>query len=122
MNIRDQIQLAKKLEILGVDLIQTEGLSLISDKAVNYPEASVAFAFELIKSTGLLVGCTGITEDSIKTAFESGVSAVSADSSVVNFEAESAMRTEIMKLTGYIAHRNSIYNEIPTTTREIDSV
>lgn len=126
IDINEQIELAQKLEILGVDLIQTEGLkrtiksSNPSAHLVNYAQASISNTLELIQHTSLpIMTASGISAKTAPLAFASGAAAVGVGSAVNKLDSEVAMAATVMSLVGSISHRNSINNEIVRTEREL---
>ena len=126
IEISEQIELAKKLEILGVDLIQTEGLkkdttsSNPSAHLVSYAEGTIANTLELIKHTSLpIMTASGITAATAPLAFASGASAVGVGSAVNKLSTEVEMAATVMAVVNSIAHRNSLQKEIIKTQREL---
>lgn len=126
IDISEQIELAKKLEILGVDLIQTEGLKEVSTSTnpsthlVNYAKATIANTLELTQNTIIpVMSASGICAKTTPLAFASGASAVGVGSAVNKLDSEVAMCATVMSIVGSIAYRNSINKEIPRTTREL---
>ena len=125
IEISEQIELAKKLEILGVDLIQTEGLkkditsSNPSAHLVSFASASISNTLELFKHTSLpIMSASGITAQTAPLAFASGASAVGVGSAVNKLSTEVEMAATVMALVASISHRNSINKEILRTERE----
>ncbi len=119
IDISKQIELAKKLEILGVDLIQTEGLKADTNSTnpsahlVSYAEATIANTLELIQHTSLpIMTASGITPKTAPLAFASGASAVGVGSAVNKLDSEVAMCATIMAIVSTVAGRNSIIKEI----------
>lgn len=126
IKISEQIELAKKLEILGVDLIQTEGLkkdttsSNPSAHLVSYASATISNTLELMKHTSLpIMSASGITAQTAPLAFASGASAVGVGSAVNKLNSEVEMAATVMAVVGSISHRNSINREIIRTEREL---
>jgi len=126
IDIAQQIELAKKLEILGVDLIQTEGLkkdttsSNPSAHLVSYAEATIANTLELMKHTSLpIMSASGITADTAPLAFAAGASAVGVGSAVNKLSTDIEMTATVMAVVSSIFHRNSINHEILRTKREL---
>jgi len=129
IDIAEQIELVKKLEILGVDLIQTEGLKVSTNSSnpsaqlVGYAEATIANTLELSHHTGLpIMSASGITPQTAPLAFASGACAVGVGSAVNKLDSEVAMSATVMAIVSSISHRNSIYHEIPTTNRELEMI
>lgn len=126
IEIAEQINLVKKLEILGIDLIQTEGLkkdlssSNPSAHLVSYASATISNTLELMKHTALpIMSASGITSSTAPLAFASGASAVGVGSAVNKLSSEVEMAATVMAIVGSIAHRNSIQHEIVRTEREL---
>ncbi len=126
VDIVQQIALVKKLEILGVDLIQTEGLKQITNitnpniRLINYPQASIDNTFELTQHTSLpIMTSSGISAKTAPLAFAAGANAVGVGSAINKSDSEVAITTTIMAVVGSISHRNSINREIARTSREL---
>lgn len=119
IDISEQIDLAKKLEILGVDLIQTEGVKAVSDSSnpsaqlVSYAEATIANTLELVQHTSLpIMTASGITPKTAPLAFAAGANAVGVGSAVNKLDSKVAMAATIMSIVGTVAGRNSFVKEI----------
>ena len=126
IDISEQINLAKKLELLGIDLIQTEGLKKSTDSSnpsahlVSYAQATIANTLELMQHTALpIMSASGITAKTAPLAFASGASAVGVGSAVNKLSTEVEMAASVMAVVSSIAHRNSINREILRTEREL---
>lgn len=126
IKITEQIELVKKLEILGVDLIQTEGLkkdissSNPSAHLVSYASNTIANTLELMKHTALpIMSASGITAETAPLAFASGAAAVGVGSAVNKLSTDVEMAATVMAIVGTIAHRNSFKKELLTTEREL---
>jgi len=126
IDVSEQIELTKKLEILGVDLIQTEGLKEVSDSSnpsvhlVNYAKATIANTLELSQHTILpIMTASGITAQTAPLAFASGAAAVGVGSAVNKLESEVSMAATVMSIVSTISYRNSINKEIVKTQREL---
>jgi len=122
LTLDEQIKLIRKLQILGVELFQTEGYSqtttddsLIMESADN----SIKNMVELSKNIGvdLMTSCS-MYLPAVKSALENGANAVCVDSAINKLESEAAMKVAIMEMVSAISHRNSIYREIPKSSRE----
>lgn len=124
LSIDEQIKLAKKLQILDIDLIQTEGLKQIDQKRqtvyVKDAQASIDNTSQLFRniSNPIMTSCS-INEKNALQAFQEGASAVSIGSAVNKLSTEAEMVTAIAKIVGIISHRNSINREIARTQTEI---
>ena len=126
IDISEQIELAKKLEILGVDLIQTEGLkndiksTNPSAQLVSYAEATISNTLELTQHTSIpIMTASGITAKTAPLAFAAGASAVGVGSAVNKLDSEVAMCATVMAIVSSVSHRNSINREIIRTEREL---
>ncbi len=126
IDIADQIELVKKLEILGVDLIQTEGLKKDTTSTnpsahlVSYAQATIANTIELTQHTSLpIMTSSGISAKTAPLAFASGACAVGVGSAVNKLDSEVAMSATVMAIVSSVAHRNSINREIVRTSREL---
>ena len=125
-DIRDQIDLVKNLEILGVDLIQTEGLKQITNSSnpsihlINYAENTIANTMELLNHTSLpIMSASGISAKTAPLAFASGASAIGVGSAVNKLETEVEMAAAVMSIVNSVSHRNSINKEIQRSEREL---
>jgi len=122
LELKEQISLIKKLQILGVELFQTEGYlqttkndNLIMESADN----SIKNMIEISKNIGVdLMTSSSMYLPAIKSAFNNGASAVSVDSAINKLESEAAMKVAIMEMVNALSHRNSIFREIPKSSRE----
>ena len=126
IDIKEQIKLAKKLEILGVNLIQTEGLKQATTSTnpsahlVSYAQASLANTLELSQNTSIpIMTASGITAKTAPLAFASGADAVGVGSAVNKLDSEVAMCATVMSIVSSIAYRNSIRREIPKAGEEL---
>ncbi len=126
IDISEQIELAKKLELIGVDLIQTEGLKETTTSTnpsahlVNYAKATIENTLELSQHVTIpIMSASGLSEKTTPLAFASGASAVGVGSAVNKLNSEIAMCASVMAIVGSIYHRNSINKEIVTTKREL---
>ncbi len=126
IEIAEQIELARKLEILGVDLIQTEGIKVDKNSTnpsahlIGYAEATIANTLELTQHTALpIMSASGITAKTAPLAFASGASAVGVGSAVNKLDSEIAMSATVMSIVSTISHRNSINREIVRSEREL---
>lgn len=126
IDISEQIELVKKLEILGIDLIQTEGLKKTTKSTnpslhlVGYVQATIANTLELTNHTLLpVMSSSGITPQTAPLAFASGASAIGVGSAVNKLDSEIAMAATVMSIVSSISYRNSINKEIVRTEREL---
>lgn len=126
IEVAEQIDLAKKLEILGIDLIQTEGLKKSTNSSnpsahlVSYAQATIANTIELFQHTSIpIMTSSGITAKTAPLAFASGASAVGVGSAVNKLDTEVAMSATIMSIVGSVSYRNSLNREIVRSAREL---
>lgn len=117
LDTEDQIKLAKKLEILDVDLIQTEGLKQITQRRqilyVKDAQSTIQNTSILYQNTKNPIMTSGlINEKNVSQAFSQGASAVLIGSAVNKTDTEAQMNAIIAKIVGSISHRNSINREI----------
>ncbi len=126
VDIVQQIGLAKKLELLGIDLIQTEGLKKVinssnpSVQLISYAQATIANALELTQHVSMpIMAASGITAKTAPLAFATGANAIGVGSAVNKLDSEVAMTATVMSIVGSISHRNSINREIARTPREL---
>ena len=126
IEVAEQIELARKLEILGVDLIQTEGLKKDTESSnpsahlVSYAQATISNTLELMKHTSLpIMSASGISASTAPLAFASGASAVGVGSAVNKLSSEVEMAATVMAVVASVSHRNSIQKEIIRTEREL---
>ncbi len=115
IDVSEQIELVKKLEIIGVDLIQTEGLKQISNSTnpsahlVSYAQATIANTIELAQHTMLpIMSASGISEKTAPLAFASGASAVGVGSAVNKLDTEVAMAATVMAIVSSISYRDRV--------------
>lgn len=115
----EQIELAKKLELLGVDLIQTEGVKPM--KAVKGAPASdllsvahqtIANTMEIAKNVSTpIMTASGITPQTAPLAFAAGASAVGVGSCVNKLRTQIAMAQAVREIVGAVAYRDVIKEE-----------
>ena len=127
--IEEQIELAKKFEVLGVDLIQTEGIKKVSSSTnaslqlINHAEATIANTMELFKNTSLpIMSASGITAQTAPLAFAAGANAVGVGSAVNKLNSEVEMCATIMSIVATVASRNSINREISSARHELAGI
>lgn len=110
----DQIELAIKLEALGVDLIQTEGhysssVELTGARAlIDRAELTISNTIELVRNVELpIMTATGINPTTAPFAFAAGASAVGCGSCVNKLSSDLAMVATISSLVE-IAEKNAV--------------
>lgn len=129
IDIEEQIELAKKFEILGINLIQTEGIKKVTNttnsslQLVNYAKASIANTMELYKNTALpIMTASGITAQTAPLAYAAGADAVGVGSAVNKLDTEVAMCATIMSIVSSVSYRNSINKEITLSNKEFTAL
>lgn len=87
--VLDQIALAKELELLNVDLIQTEGSATVDVQSqgarglLETAQVSIANTIELARNTEIpVMTASGLTTTTVPMAFAAGASAVGVGSAV----------------------------------------
>lgn len=119
LDIAEQIELAKKLEILGVDLIQTEGVAKNSTSAhgsmglIEIAKNTIANTMELSRQVGVpVMAASGLTPNTVPMAFAAGASAVGVGSCVNKLDTQIAMIATVRNIVGSVGYRNPIIQEI----------
>ncbi len=114
--ITDQILLARELELLNIDLIQTEGFvteinNFEGARAwLNRAELTISNTLELARNIELpIMTASNINTTTASFAFAAGASAIGCGSCVNRLESEISMLAVIKNLTE-IANRNSMRN------------
>lgn len=127
IDIAEQIELAKKLELLGVDLIQTEGMKPqgvknIGAKALlETAQATIGNTLELSRHVKTpIMSASGISAQTTPLAFAAGASAVGVGSAVNKLDTQIEMVATIRNIVGSVAYRNSINNEIARNQKELE--
>ncbi len=129
LDIESQIKLIKKLEILGVDLIEVQGLEKIGqsykDNIIHYiksPKATIDNTYKLSKRTIIPIVSTSMDYENSLKAFTMGASAVKIDSALDKLETKNQLTMGISKIVGLINYRNSINKEIVKTPQELEII
>lgn len=119
ISIDEQIELAKKLEILGVDLIQTEGVAKNSQNThgsmglIEIAKNTIANTMELSMQVGIpVMSASGLTPKTVPMAFAAGASAVGVGSCVNKLDTQVAMIATVRNIAGSINYRNQVMQEI----------
>ena len=112
LNSSDRIKLLAELEILGVDLVQTEGFKMIDPK--NH-----VFVKDANASRIPVVSTCSMDEKTAQYAFSQGVDGVSIGSFVKKQDTEIAMASKITEIVSNISHRNSLNREIVRNATEL---
>ena len=123
LNSADRIKLLRELEILGVDMVQTEGFKMIDPKKYHFikdPNASINNATEVIRNSRIPVIATcSMDEKMTNYAFSQGIDGVSIGTYIQKQDTEVAMTSKISQIVSSISHRNSLNREIVRTSTEL---
>ena len=129
IDISEQIELAKKLELLGVDLIQTEGMKPqgvknIGAKALlETAQATIGNTLELSRHVSTpIMSASGISAQTTPLAFAAGACAVGVGSAVNKLDTQIEMIATIRNIVGSIAQRNSINKEFARNSKEAELI
>ena len=113
IEISEQIALARELEVLGIDLIQTEGHFSKSEQAngvrglMERVELTISNTIELVRNVDIpVMTATGINPTTAPFAFAAGASAIGCGSCVNKLTSEIAMIATSQQLVE-IASRNA---------------
>ena len=89
IDVSEQIHLAQELEMLGVDLIQTEGAAITDAKSagarglIEKAHVSISNTIELVRNVNIpVMTASGITPTTASLAFAAGASAIGVGSCV----------------------------------------
>ncbi|MDD3436116.1 MAG: DUF561 domain-containing protein [Candidatus Gastranaerophilales bacterium] len=112
ISVGEQIDLARKLEELGADLIQTEGAAIADVKSegarglVETAQVSIANTIEISRNVDIpVMTASGITPTTAGLAFAAGASAIGVGSCVNKLDSTIAMAAVVTNLIE-IANRN----------------
>lgn len=117
--IEEQIALAKQLEILGVDLIQTEGAAAKPKNThgsmglIDVAKSTIANTMELSQHVGVpIMSASGLTPKTVPMAFAIGASAVGVGSCVNKLDTQIAMIATVRSIVASISTRNTLMQEV----------
>ncbi|MCD8024908.1 MAG: DUF561 domain-containing protein [Candidatus Gastranaerophilales bacterium] len=124
ISIEEQIELAKKLELIGVDLIQTEGVKpkqavkgAPASELISVAQMTIANTMEISKRVNVpVMTASGITPQTAPLAFAAGASAVGVGSAVNKLRTQIAMAQTVRELVGTIAYKELIKKETASRT------
>lgn len=98
LSVEKQIKLARKLEEMGIDLIQTEGAAIADVKSegarglLETAQVSIANTIEIARNVEVpVMTASGITPTTAALAFASGASAIGVGSCINKLDSELAM-------------------------------
>ncbi len=119
ISIEEQIKLAKKLELLGVDLIQTEGVKPMmarkdstSSDLLSIAHMTISNTMEIAKNVNVpVMTASGITPQTAPLAFAAGASAVGVGSAVNKLKTQIAMAQTVRELVGAVNYKEIIKKE-----------
>lgn len=127
IDIKEQIELAKNFELLGVDLIQTEGMKPQGIKTVGAKalletaQATIGNTLELSRHVSIpVMSASGISAQTTPLAFAAGASAVGVGSAVNKLDTQIEMVATIRNIVASVAYRNSINKEIARNHKELE--
>lgn len=105
IDIQEQIDLAVRLEEMGVDFIQTEGAATVEVQSAGARGlmekvlVSVANTMELAKNVSIpIITASGITSNTAPMAFAAGASAIGVGSCVNKLDSEIAMLATVRSI------------------------
>lgn len=112
ISVAEQINLARKLEELGVDLIQTEGAAITNAQSegarglMETAQVSIANTIELVRNVEIpVMTASGITPTTAAMAFAAGASAIGVGSCINKLDSTIAMMAVATNLVE-IANKN----------------
>ena len=115
IDINEQISLARELESLGIDLIQTEGHFSKAEQAngvrglMERVELTISNTVELVRNVEIpVMTATGINPTTAALAFAAGASAIGCGSCINKLDSEISMLA-VAKSLVEIAERNAQY-------------
>ncbi len=98
LSVAEQIDLARKLEEIGVDMIQTEGAATTSAQSegarglMETAQVSIANTIELVRNVDIpVMTASGITTTTAALAFAAGASAIGVGSCINKLDSSLAM-------------------------------
>ena len=113
INVAEQIDLARKLEEIGVDLIQTEGAAIANVQSegarglMETAQVSIANTIEISRNVDIpVMTASGITSTTAAMAFAAGASAIGVGSCVNKLDSSIAMIAVVRSLVE-IAEKNA---------------
>jgi len=115
LEINEQVELAQKLEKIGVDLIQTEGAATVEVQAdgarglVQKAHVSIANTIELSRNTDIpVMTASGITSTTASMAFAAGASAIGVGSFVNKCSSILEMTAAVMSVVSAVGDNASV--------------
>ena len=125
IDVEEQIKLAQKLEILGVDLLQTEGVSKVYDRGakglLDAAKATIGNTLELSQQVGIpIMSASGLTPQTVPLAFAAGASAVGVGSCVNRLDTQVGMIAMVRNIVGSIAYNRQASREIEKASKNME--
>lgn len=125
--VEEQIELAKKLELLGIDMIQTEGSKAgavqkakSAQEFLNLAKVTISNTMEIARHVGIpIMTASGVNADTAPLAFAAGASAVGVGSAVNKQETQIAMINAVRKVVGAIAYRDAFRRDVYETNQHL---
>jgi len=118
ISVSDQIDLARKLEEMGVDLIQTEGSAIANVQSegarglMETAQVSIANSIEIARNVDIpVMTASGITPTTAAMAFAAGASAIGVGSCINKLDSSLAMMAVARSLVE-IAEKNATKEEM----------
>ena len=113
ISVNEQINLARKLEEIGVDMIQTEGAAVSEVKSqgargfMEIAQVSIANTIEISRNVDIpVMTASGITTTTAALAFAAGASAIGVGSCINKLDSSLAMAA-VAKSLVEVANRNN---------------
>ena len=119
--------LANKLDLLGVYLIQTEGVKPMmarkdstSSDLLSIAHMTISNTMEIAKNVNVpVMTASGITPQTAPLAFAAGASAVGVGSAVNKLDTQIEMVATIRNIVASVSQRNSLNREYARNTKEL---
>ncbi len=120
IEMREQIELAKRLEVLGIDLIQTEGTPKSHFTAFELAQTTIANTLELSRQVSVpVMSASGLTPETVPLAFASGARAVGVGSCVNKLDTQIAMIATVRNIVGAVAYNKNYTFELAKETMSV---
>lgn len=121
LEIEEQVNLIKKLQLLGVELFQIDGVEITTKTnglIIENSNSSISNMLELFKKVGADFMTTATDVASIKASIDNGACAVNVEN-MSKIDSENTIKMIILEMVSSISHKNSLYKEIPKSIREM---
>ncbi len=115
LSVAEQVELATKLEVLGVDILQTEGASLVEAKSaavlgqIEKASLTLANTIEISKAVSetFIITASGISPDTAKLAIAAGAHGIGVGKYVNKLESSLEMMAAIKALQEALSVQSS---------------